>query len=65
MIEYTNSQISALIDEYIHSQRDRDILKSRLIDGKTYDELSAMYNLSQRHIKTIVYKKQQSLFKRL
>ncbi len=33
MPEYTNSQIRALIDEYIHSERDREILKRRLIDG--------------------------------
>ena len=65
MIEYSNSQIAALIDEYIHSERDRAILKRRLIDGKTYDELSAEFDISVRHIKTIVYKRQQSLFQRL
>lgn len=65
MIEYSNSQISALIDEYIHNERDRAILKRRLIDGKTFDELSAEFNISVRHIKTIVYKRQQSLFQRL
>ena len=31
--EYTNSQMVALIEEYIHSERDRKILKRRLIDG--------------------------------
>jgi DNA-directed RNA polymerase sigma subunit (sigma70/sigma32) len=65
MIEYSNSQISALIDEYIHNERDRAILKRRLIDGKTFDELSDEFNISVRHIKTIVYKRQQSLFQRL
>jgi DNA-directed RNA polymerase sigma subunit (sigma70/sigma32) len=65
MIEYSNSQISALIDEYIHNERDRAILKRRLIDGKTFDELSDEFNISVRHIKTIVYKQQSSLFKRL
>ena len=33
MNSYTNSQIRALIDEYIHSERDRAILKRRFIDG--------------------------------
>lgn len=65
MIDYSNSQISALIDEYIHSERDRAILKRRLIDGKTYDELSAEFNISVRHIKTIVYKGQDRLFRRI
>ena len=27
MIEYTNSGVSSLIDEYIHSERDRAMLK--------------------------------------
>lgn len=65
MIDYSNSQISALIDEYIHSERDREILKRRLIDGKTYEELSAEFNISVRHIKTIVYKGQDRLFRRI
>lgn len=65
MIDYSNSQISALIDEYIHSERDRAILKRRLIDGKTYEELSAEFNISVRHIKTIVYKGQDRLFRRI
>ena len=34
-MEYTNSQIRALIDEYIHSERDRAILKRRLVDAMT------------------------------
>lgn len=65
MIEYSNSQIAALIDEYIHSERDRAILKRRLIDGITYDELSAEFSISVRHIKTIVYKGQDRLFRRI
>lgn len=33
MIEYTNSAVARIIDEYIHSERDRAIIKRRLIDG--------------------------------
>lgn len=40
MKNYTNSQIAALIDEHIHSARDRDILKMRFIDGFTYSVIS-------------------------
>lgn len=60
---YTNSQISALIDEYIHSERDRAILRRKLIDGLTYDELSDEFNLSPRRLKEIVYRQQERLFK--
>lgn len=56
MKEYTNSQIAYLIDEYIHSERDRAILKRRLIDGICYEKLAEEFDLSVRHVKNIVYK---------
>ena len=62
MIEYTNSQISHAIDEYIHSERDRAILKRRLIDGICFEPLAEEFGLSVRQIKTIVYKAQNKLF---
>lgn len=63
--EYTNSQISYLIDEYIHSERDRNILKRRLIDGLTYEKLAEEFDLSVRNIKKIVYKCEDTLFSHL
>ena len=45
--------------------RHRAILKSRLIDGLTYDELSEMYYMSPRQIKRIVYKSQEVLFRHI
>ena len=63
MKEYTNSQIAALIDEYIHSQRDRAILKDRFINGLTFGELSAKHYLSERQIKRIVAKADKILLK--
>lgn len=65
MIEYTNPEIASLIDDYIHSERDRAILKRRLIDGILYDKLAAEFDLSERHVKRIVYTKQEILFKHL
>lgn len=60
--EYTNSQISYLIDEYIHSERDRKILKRRLIDGLTYEKLAEEFDLSVRQTKKIIYKCEETLF---
>ena len=65
MIEYTNSQIELLIDEYIHSQRDRDILKDRLVNGLCYEPLAEKYGLSVAQVKRIVYKEQSRLFKHI
>lgn len=55
-MEYTNSGMVRLIDEYIHSERDRAILKRRLIDGITYESLAEEFDLSVSQIKRIVYK---------
>lgn len=61
---YSNTQIANLIDEYIHSARDRAILKDRLIDGLTYAELEDKHGLSERQLKRIV-KKADALLCRL
>ena len=65
MKEYTNSQIAALIDEHIHSERDRAILKRRLIDGVCYEPLAEEFDLSTQRVKAIVYKAENKLFKYL
>lgn len=64
MIEYTNSGVSSLIDEYIHSERDRKILKRRLIDGITYEALAEEFDLSVTQVKRIVYKGEDIIFKK-
>ena len=53
-MEYTNSQISAMIDEYIHSDRNRRILKRKLVDGICYEPLAEEFDLSVRQIYKIV-----------
>ena len=65
MNEYTNSQICALIDEYIHSERDRAILKRRLVDGICFEPLAEEFDMSDRQIKRIIYKLQERLFRYL
>lgn len=56
MKEYTNSQISALIDEHIHNERDRAILKRRLIDGVCYEPLAEEFGISTLQVKRICYR---------
>ncbi len=64
-MEYSNSQIEKLIDEWIHSERDRKILKRRLIDGLTYESLAEEFEMSVRQMKRIVYKAEDKLFAHL
>lgn len=61
MKDYTNTQIATLIDELIHRERDRAILKRRLIDGVCYEPLAEEFDLSVQRVKTIVYKGQDKL----
>ena len=65
MIEYTNSQIKVVIDEYIHSARNRDILKRRLIDGICFEPLAEEFDLSVRQIQSIVYRGEDIIFSHL
>ena len=65
MIEYSNSEIAKVIDEYVHSERNRAILKRRLIDGICYEPLAEEFDLSVRQIKNIIYKEEDVIFKHL
>ena len=65
MMDYTNSEISHLIDEHIHNERDRAILKRRLCDGVCYEPLAEEFNLSVQRVKTIVYKSKARLLRYL
>lgn len=55
--------MSMLIDEWIFNERDRAILKRRLLDGVLYEPLAEEFGLSVQHTKNIVYKAQEKLFK--
>ena len=65
MTEYTNSQIRCLIDEYIHNERDRAILKRRLIDGICFEKLAEEFDMSVRQMKNIIYREQDKLFRKM
>lgn len=58
--EYTNSQITALIDEYIHNERDRELMKDRLCDGVYFGPLAEKYGISVQRAKAI-YKKYMNI----
>ena len=62
---YSRSTVSAAIDEWIFNERDRAILKRRLLDGICYEPLAEEFGLSVDLIKQIVYKSQAKLFKHL
>ncbi len=63
--ELSNSELAHLIDEWIRGERDRAILKRRLIDGICYEPLAEEFGLSVRHVQNIVYKQSDILFRHL
>lgn len=56
MKNYTNSEIEKLIDEYIHNERNRRILKRRFIDGICFEPLAEEFDMSVKQVKRIVYR---------
>ena len=53
------------INEHIHNERDRNILKRRFIDGICFEPLAEEFDMSVRQIKNIVYKYEKVLVKYL
>lgn len=56
-----NSELERLIDEWVKSDRNRRILKRRLIDGIHYEKIAEEFELSDRQIKTIVKKEKENI----
>lgn len=63
--DLSRSEWENLIDEYIFKERDRAILKRRLLDGICYEPLAEEFDLSVPQTKTIVYKATEKLIKHL
>lgn len=61
----TRTELEWLIDEHIigkNAERDRAIVKRRLIDGVCYEPLAEEFGLSVRWVKNIVYTKKEVIF---
>ena len=50
MKDYSNSQFIEIVNEYIHSERDRSILIDRYVNGLLFKELEDKYGLSERQV---------------
>lgn len=64
MTDYSRTKIEHAIDEWIvgrNAERNRAILKRRLIDGICYEPLAEEFNLSVRQVKNIVYKGEERI----
>ena len=53
-ITLSNSQLAELIGEHIHSERNRQIMKMKLIDGYTYEKIAEIVDMSPRYVRALV-----------
>lgn len=68
IIDLSRSEIEYLINEWIigkNGERDRKLMKRRLIDGITYENLAEEFDLTTRQVKNICYKNMEKLIKHL
>ena len=64
-LDLSRSEWAHLIDEWIFSERDRAILKRRLLDSVGFEQLAEEFHISTRGVKDIVYKAQNKLFEKV
>jgi len=66
--EISNSELSAIIDEWIkgrNAERNRSILKRRMIDGICYEPLAEEFGLSVKQVQNIVYKNEYTIYRHI
>ena len=54
-----------LIDEWVHNEVDRLMLKRRLLDGVCFEPLAEEFELSVNHCQTRIKKAKEQLFKNI
>lgn len=66
--DLSRSEWENAIDQYVlgrNAERNRQILKRRLLDGITYERLAQEFDMSTQNICSIIYKYQEKVFKHL
>lgn len=55
-LELSRTEIEFIIDEYIFNERDRQIMKRRLLDGVIFDRLGEEFDMDSDSVRHIYYK---------
>ena len=64
-MEYSNSQMSEIIAEYLHDEKHRCPMRRRLIDNITIERLAEEFDLSVSQVKRIIWKDSAIVFRQL
>lgn len=65
MRDYSRTELTNVITEYILNEKHRAIISRRLIDGICYEPLAEEFDMSVSQIKRIVYKCEDIIFRHL
>lgn len=63
--DYFNSDAERVINEVVHNKRDRELMRLRLIDGLTFQQMAEALDLSVRHTQNLYAKYAPRVFKHL
>lgn len=64
-IDISRSQLENIIDEWVFNERNRKIIKRRLLDGICFEPLAEEFKLSVRQIKNIVYETEDIIIRHI
>ena len=64
-MDYANSKFTEVVKEYIHHERNREIMFLHFVQGWTYEELGAKYQLSSKQISRICENNLEAILKYL
>lgn len=60
---WSNSRLREIVEEYVHSERDRAVLLRKYCDSRTIEQLAEEFDLSVSQIKRILYKHNITVFR--
>lgn len=63
--DISSEQVLYLIDQWIHNERNRKLMKRRYIDGIGFEALSEEFDLSVRQTKNIAYEGLEKILKKI
>lgn len=61
----SRSEWEKLIDEWVFKERDRKMMKRRLLDGLTFEQLAEEFECSTQNVCRIIYKNIDYLSKKI
>jgi len=63
--DYSRTEWESLIDEWIFSEMARNMLRRRLLDERTLEQISEEFDRSVTQTKRIIYKAEEKLFRHI